>query len=121
MSNFLKRWFPRPRKISIEIGPSVVLVSSDLDPADRDILEVAIARALLFKVSPDPVPECSAPPVLSADEIVRMIKGQISQDFDSYRMARFWERLLSGPTPPKDVALALCLALSGGRYVERQK
>ena len=37
-------------------------------------------------------------PEMGMLEIVRMVKGQLDREFDSYRMMTFWQRLLDSPT-----------------------
>lgn len=115
---FLRRLFSGKCDRSIEIGPSFIIYGKDVD---RDSLELAKSLSVLLRVSPDAEPKSNQPLEMTADEIAKMVQGQISQQFDYYRMFKFWERLLSGPTPPKVIAAALCQSLSYGRYVERQK
>lgn len=60
-------------------------------------------------------------PEMGMLEIVRMVKGQLDREFDSYRMMTFWQRLLDSPTDKKVIAQALCCVLSSGEYVKKSQ
>jgi hypothetical protein len=115
---FFRRLFTGKRDPLAEIRVPFIIRGAD---AARISLEMAKSMALLQRVSPDAVPKSEQSLEMTSDEIAKVIRGQISQQFDYYRMFKFWERLLAGPTPPKVVAAALCQELSHGRYVERDK
>lgn len=53
--------------------------------------------------------------------LAQMVQAQLSQSFDAYRMREFWRRLFAGDNDPEEMAEGMCLALSGGQYVERDK
>lgn len=51
--------------------------------------------------------------------IVKLLRGQIAQEYDAYRMLERWPIVLA-ETDPKVVAQALVVVLSGGQYVKRE-
>jgi len=51
--------------------------------------------------------------------IVKLLRGQIAQEYDAYRMLERWPRILA-ETDPKVVAQALVMVLSHGQYVKRE-
>ena len=53
-----------------------------------------------------------------ATELDKMLRMQLERVYDYQRMHRFWLRVLEGETPAKDIATALCMVLSSGRYVK---
>lgn len=58
---------------------------------------------------------------LSSVELERLVCAQIEQAYDRVRMHQFWVRLFSGDNDPTAMADGMCLALSGGHYVRREK
>ena len=57
--------------------------------------------------------------VYDVEVIVKLLRGQISQEFDAYRMRERWPVVLT-EADPKVVAEALVRVLSHGQYVARE-
>lgn len=55
---------------------------------------------------------------VDSETVATMVARQIAGEFDQYRMLDYWRRLLAGDNEPEVIAMGLCRALSGGRYIE---
>lgn len=53
-----------------------------------------------------------------APELERILVMQLGRAYDQPRMYKFWMAVLEGETPAKEIATALCMVLSTGRYVK---
>ena len=62
----------------------------------------------------------SEKPAFDVETIVKLLEGQIAQHYDAYRMRSRWPIILR-EADPEDVAKALVLVLSHGRYVPREQ
>lgn len=60
-----------------------------------------------------------APECYDVEVIVKLLRGQIAQEYDAYRMRERWPIVLA-KTDPKVVAEALIRVLSHGQYVARE-
>lgn len=52
-------------------------------------------------------------------QVRKMIELQITQYADHFRMVQYWRRLLAGENDVEEIVQGICMALSGGRYIEK--
>jgi len=60
-----------------------------------------------------------APQRYDVETIVKLLRGQITREYDAYRMLERWPIVLA-EADPKVVAQALVMVLSHGQYVARE-